>query len=60
MDLYACNGTGAQVWISRSDGSMFNPESGKCLDDTDWSTTAGTQVQIWDCAGDRQPALGSV
>jgi hypothetical protein len=49
VDLYHCNGTGAQVWIPRADGSLFNPNSGKCLDDTDWSTTPGKQVQIWDC-----------
>jgi hypothetical protein len=51
VDLYTCNGTGAQVWVPRGDGSLFNPESGKCLDDTDWSTTPGKQAQIWDCAG---------
>lgn len=27
------------------------PQSGKCLDDTGWSTTPGTQLQIWSCSG---------
>ena len=43
--------TGAQVWQPQSDGALYNPQSGKCLDDTNWSTTPGTQLQIWDCTG---------
>ncbi len=49
--LYTCNGTGAQVWQPQSDGALLNPQSGKCLDDTGFSTTPGTQVQIWSCTG---------
>jgi hypothetical protein len=52
VDLYQCNGTGAQVWIPYSDGSVYNPQSGKCLDDTD-AGGSGTQLQIWDCVGDQ-------
>jgi hypothetical protein len=51
VDLYGCNGTGAQVWQPQSDGALLNPQSGKCLDDTGFSTTPGTQVQIWSCTG---------
>jgi hypothetical protein len=29
----------------------LNPNSGKCLDDPNFSTTPGTQLQIWDCTG---------
>jgi hypothetical protein len=50
VDLYDCNGTGAQVWIPQSDGALYNPQSGKCLDDTNWGGS-GTQLQIWDCTG---------
>src|ERR1700760_1637649 len=39
VDLYDCNGTGAQVWQPQSNGALLNPASGKCLDDTGWSTT---------------------
>ncbi|HZC63919.1 MAG TPA: RICIN domain-containing protein [Streptosporangiaceae bacterium] len=42
---------GAQVWQPQSDGALLNPQSGKCLDDTGFSTTPGTQVQIWSCTG---------
>ena len=51
VDLYDCNSTAAQVFIPQSDGSLYNPQSGKCLDDTGWSITPGTQLEIWDCTG---------
>jgi hypothetical protein len=48
VDLYTCNGTGAQAWIPQSNGELVNPQSGKCLDDTNWGGS-GTQLQIWAC-----------
>jgi hypothetical protein len=48
VDHYSCNGTGAQVWVPQSDGELVNPQSGKCLDDTNWGGS-GTQLQIWAC-----------
>jgi Glycosyl hydrolase family 12/Ricin-type beta-trefoil lectin domain len=48
VDLYSCNGTGAQVWVPQSNGELVNPQSGKCLDDTNWGGS-GTQLQIWAC-----------
>src|SRR6185312_9894276 len=39
VDLYTCNNTGAQVFIPQPNGALFNPQSGKCLDDTNFSTT---------------------
>ncbi|HXC84253.1 MAG TPA: ricin-type beta-trefoil lectin domain protein [Trebonia sp.] len=50
VDLYTCNNTGAQVWEPQSDGALYNPQSNKCLDDTNWGGS-GTQLQIWDCTG---------
>jgi chitinase len=49
VDLYHCNNTGGQVWQPLSDGSLFNPQSGKCLDDTNRSAAPGIQLQIWSC-----------
>ncbi len=49
VDLYPCNGTGAQSWVHESNGELVNTNSGKCLDDTGWGGS-GTQVQIWTCA----------
>jgi hypothetical protein len=50
VDLYTCNDTAAQVFIPQSDGALYNPQSGKCLDDTGYGGS-GTQLQIWDCTG---------
>jgi hypothetical protein len=49
VDLYHCNKTGGQVWRLLNDGSLFNPQSGKCLDDTGKRAAPGTQLQIWSC-----------
>ena len=48
VDLYTCNGSGAQVWEPQSDGALYNPQSNKCLDDTNYGGS-GTQLQITDC-----------
>jgi hypothetical protein len=50
VDLYTCNDTAAQVFIPQSGGALYNPQSGKCLDDTGYGDS-GTQLQIWACAG---------
>jgi len=50
VDLYDCNNTAAQVFIPQSNGALYNPQSGKCLDDTGYGGS-GTQLQIWDCTG---------
>jgi beta-glucosidase len=49
IQVYTCNGTGAQQWQAQSNGELVNPESGACLDDTGFGGS-GTQVQIWACA----------
>ncbi|WP_194915527.1 arabinofuranosidase catalytic domain-containing protein [Catenulispora rubra] len=49
VELYDCNGVGGQVWQARSDGSLFNPQSGLCLDDPGDNTANGTQLQIYTC-----------
>jgi len=71
VQLWECNGTGAQVWIQEEIGNsssnpyLVNPQSGKCLDDPDGIATPPggppIQLQIWDChANDlnQQWALG--
>ena len=32
VQIFECNGTGAQEWIYTGTGTIFNPQSGKCLD----------------------------
>ncbi|MFD3539882.1 ricin-type beta-trefoil lectin domain protein [Streptomyces sp. NPDC058662] len=49
VQLYDCNGTAAQRWESRADGTLR--ALGKCLDVASGGTADGTPVQLWDCNG---------
>ncbi|MFF7368870.1 RICIN domain-containing protein [Streptomyces tricolor] len=49
VQLYDCNGTGAQAWTVGSDGTLR--ALGKCLDVTGNGTADGSTVQLWDCTG---------
>ncbi|MEW2521548.1 glycosyl hydrolase [Actinacidiphila alni] len=49
VQLYDCNGTGAQSWTVGSDGTV--KALGKCLDVTGQGTANGTKLQLWDCNG---------
>ncbi|AZQ39796.1 chitinase [Streptomyces cyaneochromogenes] len=49
VQLYDCNGTGAQTWSNPGDGTLR--ALGKCLDVVDRSTADGAAVQLWDCSG---------
>ncbi|MFB7946247.1 arabinofuranosidase catalytic domain-containing protein [Kitasatospora phosalacinea] len=51
LQLWDCNGGGAQQWIQQADGSLLNPQSGRCLDDPSGNTANGTRLQLWDCNG---------
>src|SRR6266508_3521770 len=42
--------TGAQVWRAQPDGTLLNPQSGRCLDDAG-SGPPGTQLIIFACTG---------
>ncbi|MEU9888834.1 ricin-type beta-trefoil lectin domain protein [Sphaerisporangium sp. NPDC051011] len=49
VQLYTCNGTGAQQWTTGSDGTVR--ALGKCLDVDNANSANGTKVQIYDCNG---------
>jgi glucosylceramidase len=49
VQLYDCNGTGAQQWTVKADGSI--QALGKCLDVSGGSTADGAKVQLYDCNG---------
>ena len=49
VQLYTCNGTGAQTWTWAADGSVR--ALGKCLDVSGGSTADGARVQLWTCNG---------
>ena len=47
IQLFDCNGTGAQQWTIAADGSI--QALGKCLDVTAAGTANGTVTQLFDC-----------
>jgi len=49
VQLFDCNGTGAQQWTVASDGTLR--VLGKCMDLTSAGTANGTTVQLFDCNG---------
>ncbi|MFF1293549.1 MULTISPECIES: glycoside hydrolase family 19 protein [unclassified Streptomyces] len=49
VQLYDCNGTGAQIWSNSGDGTLR--ALGKCLDVVDHGTGDGAAVQLWGCSG---------
>ncbi|WP_194921981.1 RICIN domain-containing protein [Catenulispora rubra] len=49
VDLYDCNGTGAQQWTVASGGSL--QVHGLCLDVTNGTAVRNTPVEIWTCSG---------
>jgi glucosylceramidase len=49
VQLYTCNGTGAQQWTRSADGTLR--ALGKCLDVEGPSTADGAKTHLWDCHG---------
>ena len=52
VELYDCNGAGGQQWIVQPDGSIKNPQSGRCLDDPSGHRERHA-LQIYDCNGNQ-------
>jgi glucosylceramidase len=50
VQLYTCNGTGAQQWTRNADGTITGL-AGKCLDVAAGSTANGAKVQLYTCNG---------
>jgi hypothetical protein len=49
IQLRPCAGTPNQQWVLRSNNSLYNPSSGRCLDDPGSSTTPGAKLQVYTC-----------
>jgi beta-glucosidase len=49
VQIYTCNGTGAQTWTVGTDGTVQS--LGKCLDVASAGTVNGSKVQLYDCNG---------
>jgi hypothetical protein len=48
VQVYTCNGTGAQQWTYVEAGTTLHA-LGKCLDIPGGGTANGTKLQLWDC-----------
>ncbi|HUR09077.1 MAG TPA: ricin-type beta-trefoil lectin domain protein [Nonomuraea sp.] len=51
VQLWECNTAGGQQWRRQANGSLLNPQSGRCLDAPQGATANGTRLQIYDCNG---------
>jgi predicted alpha-1,2-mannosidase len=49
VQIYACNGTGAQSWTIGTDGTIRT--LGKCLDVSNGGSTNGTPIGLYTCNG---------
>ncbi|MGW5420926.1 ricin-type beta-trefoil lectin domain protein [Streptomyces sp. NPDC003943] len=49
--FWQCLGEGGQQWQPRADGSIYNPQSGRCLDVPWANRNWGTVFQLFDCNG---------
>ena len=56
VDVAGSNGTGAQKWIQQADGSLMNPESGKCAG-LPAGTSHGSSLQLAPCGGSASQRL---
>ncbi len=51
IQLWTCNGTGAQNWNPGANGSLVNANSNKCLDVSGNNSADGQVVHLWACHG---------
>jgi hypothetical protein len=50
VQLWTCNGTGAQVWQAQTDGTLRNPQSGRCLEVAGTTAADRLPTRIADCS----------
>jgi hypothetical protein len=51
IQIWDCNGAGAQNWYWANGNLQLGGPGGKCMDVTGQHTANGTLVQLWDCNG---------
>lgn len=51
VQIWTCNGTGAQRFTFGTDGSLVVPASGKCVEAAGGGTANGTLAQLYTCNG---------
>ena len=53
IDLYSCNGTGAQKWIVETNGSLTNAVNNSCITVKNGGRADGTPIVLFACNGSR-------
>jgi hypothetical protein len=51
IQLWTCNGTGAQQFTLNGAGDIVNAQSGKCPDIQSFNTADGAKLIQWTCTG---------
>ncbi|WP_236028210.1 ricin-type beta-trefoil lectin domain protein [Paractinoplanes lichenicola] len=51
VQIYTCNGTGAQQFVLSAAGDLVNPQANKCVDIAEWNPNNGAVLHLWTCVG---------
>ncbi len=51
VELWNCDGSSAQKWTLKSDGTVVAQKSGLCLDVSGAKTANGSALDVWTCNG---------
>jgi len=51
IQIVGCNGNPAQQFRLTAAGDLVNPQSGRCVDVSNWGTANGSRLLQWDCHG---------
>ena len=51
IQIWACNGTGAQQFVLSAAGDLVNPQANRCVDIGGWNSANGATLVLWDCHG---------
>ncbi|MFE3560242.1 LamG-like jellyroll fold domain-containing protein [Streptomyces sp. NPDC059193] len=54
IELRSCDSSASQKFLTRANGALYNPASGRCIDLGNYDTTPGRQLWLFDC--NRSPA----
>jgi len=60
IDIYSCNGSGAQDWIVESNGSLSNAVNGKCISVRNGARADGTPIVLHACNGSRAQVWSAI
>jgi hypothetical protein len=51
IQLWNCNGSGAQKFVLSAAGDLVNVQANKCVDVANVATANGSPLHLWECVG---------